>query len=137
MSGRNLLDIFGISIIIEVLNMSREEQDVVRYADRFAAIGSEPRLRILRLLLAAHPEGMVVGDIQAETGIAGSNLSHHLDKLKNEDLLAVKREGTFLRCTANTAVLQDLLTFLFAECCTRTRAIKPETIVQTIKKDKR
>lgn len=107
----------------------RPEDNIARYADMFAAIGSEQRLRILRLLLSAHPDGMVVGEIQAETGITASNLSHHLDKLKNEDLVAATREGTFLRYTAHTAALQDLLAFLYAECCTRSRAVKPGKII--------
>jgi len=98
------------------------------YADMFAALGAEPRLRILRSLLAAHPDGMVVGEIQDELGIAGSTLSHHLEKLKNENLVAVQRESTFLRYTANTAALQELLGFLYAECCTRNKAIKPAMI---------
>ena len=103
------------------------------YADMFAAIGSEPRLRILRVLLAAHPDGMVVGEIQNELDIAPSTLSHHLEKLKNEDLIAVRRESTFLRYTANTAVLEELLGFLYAECCTRNKAIKPAKITQLCK----
>ena len=107
---------------------------VARYADMLSAMGTEPRLRIVRLLLAAHPEGLVVGDIQGELGITGSTLSHHLDKLKNEDLVKVRREGTFLRYSANTESLQELLTFLYAECCTRNQAIKPETIVRIRKR---
>jgi DNA-binding transcriptional ArsR family regulator len=103
------------------------------YADMFAALGAEPRLRILRALLAAHPNGMVVGEIQNELGIAASTLSHHLDKLKNEDLITVRRESTFLRYTANTSVLQELLGFLYAECCTRNKAIKPSNITQLCK----
>src|SRR5271163_112785 len=103
------------------------------YADMFAALGAEPRLRILRVLLSAHPDGMVVGEIQAELGIAASTLSHHLDKLKNEDLIRVRRESTFLRYTANTAVLEELLGFLYAECCTRNKAIKPAKITQLCK----
>jgi ArsR family transcriptional regulator, arsenate/arsenite/antimonite-responsive transcriptional repressor len=105
------------------------EKDVARYADMFAAVGTEPRLRIIRLLLSAHPDGLVVGDIQAELGIPNSTLSHHLDKLKNEELVTVKREGTFLRYLANTESLRELLGFLYAECCTRSRAIKPENII--------
>lgn len=104
--------------------------DVAKYADMLSAMGTEPRLRIMRLLLAAHPDGLVVGDIQSELGIAGSTLSHHLDKLKNEDLVSVRREGTFLRYAANSGSLQALLTFLYAECCTRNKAVKPETIVR-------
>lgn len=100
-----------------------------RYADMLAAMGAEPRLRIVRLLLAAHPEGLVVGDIAAELDIPGSTLSHHLEKLRHEDLATVRREGTFLRYSANTAALQELLGFLYAECCTRNKVIEPQRVV--------
>ena len=103
------------------------------YADMFAALGAEPRLRIVRVLLAAHPEGMVVGEIQEELGIAASTLSHHLEKLKNEDLITVRRESTFLRYTANTPALENLLAFLYAECCTRNKAISRAKITQLCK----
>jgi ArsR family transcriptional regulator, arsenate/arsenite/antimonite-responsive transcriptional repressor len=109
------------------------EEQITRYADMFSAIGTEPRLRILRLLLSAHPEGLTVGEIGAELGIPGSTLSHHLEKLKNEDLVSVKRESQYLRYSANTETLQELLGFLYAECCTRNRAIAPETIVTLCK----
>ena len=100
-----------------------------RYAAMMAAIGAEPRLRIVRLLLTAHPQGLVVGDIGAELQITGSTLSHHLQKLKNEGLVSVRREGTFLWYSANTDGLQQLLGFLFAECCTRNKAVEPQKIV--------
>jgi ArsR family transcriptional regulator, arsenate/arsenite/antimonite-responsive transcriptional repressor len=109
---------------------AKNEPDVARYADMFSAMGTEPRLRIMRLLLAAHPEGMVAGDIGAELEIPASTLSHHLDKLKNEDLVSVRRESTFLWYSATTDTLQELLGFLYAECCTRNKAIKPQAIVQ-------
>ena len=99
-----------------------------RYADMFSAMGTEPRLRIVRLLLNAHPEGLVVGEIGSELDIPASTLSHHLDKLKNEDLVRVRREGTFLWYSANTEALQELLGFLYAECCTRNKAIEPQKI---------
>ncbi|HEY3838943.1 MAG TPA: metalloregulator ArsR/SmtB family transcription factor [Bryobacteraceae bacterium] len=105
-------------------------EDITRFADMLAAIGAEPRLRITQLLLTAHPEGMVAGEIQAELGISASNLSHHLDKLKNEGVITVKREGSFLRYTVDTDALQELLTFLFSECCARTKAVKPDKIIQ-------
>jgi ArsR family transcriptional regulator, arsenate/arsenite/antimonite-responsive transcriptional repressor len=103
--------------------------DVVKFADMFSAMGTEARLRIVRLLLSAHPDGMVVGDIADELEIPASTLSHHLDKLKNEDLVQVQREGTFLRYTANTDALQELLGFLYAECCTRNKAVAPDKIL--------
>jgi ArsR family transcriptional regulator, arsenate/arsenite/antimonite-responsive transcriptional repressor len=101
-----------------------ETDQLLRYADMFAALGSEWRLRIVRLLLAAHPEGLVAGEIQAEVGLSPSNLSHHLDKLRNEELITVQREGTFLRYRANAVALQQLLGFLYAECCTRSKVVK-------------
>jgi ArsR family transcriptional regulator len=106
---------------------------VARYADMFSAMGTEPRLRIMQLLLSAHPEGLVVGEIQDELEIPGSTLSHHLDKLKNEDLVRVERRGTFLRYTANTEALREILQFLYAECCTRNHALKPRDLVQLCK----
>lgn len=106
---------------------------ITRCADMLSAMGTEPRLRIIRLLLAAHPEGMVVGDIGSELEIPSSTLSHHLDKLKNEDLVRVRREGTFLWYTANTGALKELLGFLFDECCTRNKAVKPEEIIHITK----
>lgn len=106
-----------------------KHEEVSLYADMFAAMGSEPRLRIMRLLLSAHPDGMVVGEIAEELDATASTLSHHLEKLKNEDLVRVQREGTFLRYSANTAALEQLLGFLYAECCTRNKAVQPQKIV--------
>jgi len=99
----------------------------------FSALGTEPRLRIMRLLLSAHPDGLVVNDIQEELGIPGSTLSHHLDKLRHEELVTVQRESTFLRYAANTESLQEILGFLYAECCTRNRAVEPKEIIQICK----
>src|SRR5438876_4399034 len=104
----------------------KSTEDITRYADMFTAMGTEPRLRILRLLLSAHPDGLVVGEIQSELEISASTLSHHLEKLKHEDLVRVSREGTFLRYKANEEALQELLSFLYAECCTRNKAVRPE-----------
>jgi ArsR family transcriptional regulator, arsenate/arsenite/antimonite-responsive transcriptional repressor len=109
------------------------EPNVTRYADMFAALGAEPRLRIVRLLLAAHPDGMVVNEIQAETGVGGSTLSHHLEKLKNDELVTAEREKAFIRYRANTGALEQLLGFLYAECCTRNRAVEPKKVTALCK----
>jgi ArsR family transcriptional regulator, arsenate/arsenite/antimonite-responsive transcriptional repressor len=108
-------------------------EQVARYADMFSAMGTEARLRIMQALLSAHPDGLVVSDIQEELDIPNSTLSHHLEKLKSEELVKVQRESTFLRYTANTEVLQALLRFLYSECCTRNKALKPQAIIQVCK----
>lgn len=106
------------------------DEEVTRFADMFSAMGAAPRLRIMRLLLSAHPDGIIVSGIATELAIPSSTLSHHLEKLKNEDLVKVKREGTYLWYSANADVLQNLLGFLYAECCTRNKAIEPRAIVR-------
>lgn len=105
-------------------------ESISKFADMFSAMGVEPRLRIMQLLLSAHPDGLVVSEIQEELEIPNSTLSHHLDKLRNEGLVRVQRESTFLRYTADTEALQQLLGFLYAECCTRNKALKPEQVLQ-------
>ena len=94
-----------------------------RFARRFAALGHEVRLEILRRLLASHPTGMVAGEIQQELGIPASTLSHHLDALHQEGLVEQRREGRFLRYLASTDGIQELIAFLYAECCTRSAVV--------------
>ncbi len=106
----------------------QDSEEITRYADMLSAMGAEPRLRIMQLLLTAYPKGLVVGEIASELEIASSTLSHHLEKLKNEDLVRVRREGTFLWYSANADALQQLLGFLYAECCTRNKAVEPAKI---------
>ena len=106
---------------------------ITRFADMFSAMGTEARLHIMQLLMTAEPKGMVVGDIQSEIDIPNSTLSHHLDKLKNENLVTVRREGTYLWYRANTDTLTDLLGFLYAECCTRNHVVAPRDLVSISK----
>ena len=108
----------------------KNAEQVAKFADMFSAMGTEARLRIMQLLLSAHPDGMVVGELQEELEIPDSTLSHHLDKLRNEGLVQVRRESTFLRYTANTEALQEVLRFLYAECCTRNKAVEPRDVIQ-------
>jgi ArsR family transcriptional regulator, arsenate/arsenite/antimonite-responsive transcriptional repressor len=95
----------------------------LHFAPKFAALGHEARLGIVRLLLSANPHGLVVGEIQEELAIPPSTLSHHLDALQREGLVAVTREGKYLRYRADADGLRDLLAFLYAECCTRSRLV--------------
>lgn len=119
--------------VLSVGKKRDEEEQTTRFADMFSAMGTGPRLRIMRLLLSAHPEGLIAGDIGQELGIAASTLSHHLDKLKNERLVKVRREGTYLWYSAQTETLRELLAFLYAECCTRNKAVQPEAIIRVCK----
>ena len=129
LKGEKGLDIFPY--FRDYRNMRRPNPLLVtRSADRFSALGAEPRLQILRLLLSAHPAGMVVGEVQEELGIPASTLSHHLEKLKQVGLVNVRRQGTFLWYSADTDALREVLSFLYEECCMRSRAVPVESVVQ-------
>ena len=110
--------------------MSPEPEIIARYADMLAAMGNESRLRITQLLLTAHPVGMVVNELQQELGLTPSNLSHHLEKLRHEGVVNMKREGTFLRYTANTGAIEELLGFIYHDCCSRSNALASERIFE-------
>lgn len=112
------------------MDARQSDEQISRFADMFSAMGTDARLRIMRLLLSAHPDGMVVNEIGTELDIPASTLSHHLEKLKHEELVRVRREGTYLRYSANADALRELLAFLYAECCTRNKAVQPGGIVR-------
>jgi len=101
-----------------------------RLARMLSAMGAPQRLRIVRLLLAAHPQGLPAGEIQQELGIPASTLSHHLEKLRQAGVVRFRREGTYLWYTADTQALESLLSFLYAECCTRSRAVEPAAVLK-------
>lgn len=92
----------------------------------FAALGHPARLGIVRLLLAAHPDGLCVSDVQEELDIPGSTLTHHLDTLKSVGLITMERQGRHLIYRASTGDLASLVQFLFQECCTRSGAISAQ-----------
>jgi ArsR family transcriptional regulator, arsenate/arsenite/antimonite-responsive transcriptional repressor len=112
------------------LPRKNEAELTARYAGMLSAMGTAPRLRIVRLLLSAHPGGMVAGEMGSELNIPASTLSHHLDKLRHAGLVRVRRAGTYLWYSADTEALRELLSFLYAECCTRNQAIEPSRITR-------
>lgn len=115
------------------MNAPRQQPELdAKYADMLAALGSETRLKVLRLLLGAHPDGLVVAQVMEEIGGSASTLSHHLDKLRQEGLINVEKEGTFLRYRADSAALIELLGFILAECCSRNHVIDPADLMSCV-----
>jgi ArsR family transcriptional regulator, arsenate/arsenite/antimonite-responsive transcriptional repressor len=103
---------------------------VATLAGMLAAMGTEPRLRIMRALLASHPRGLVVSEIQDALGIPGPTLSHHLEKLRRVDLVRSRREGTYLRYSVRTDSLKRLLGFLYSECCGRNKLVSVDELIR-------
>ncbi|MEM9699010.1 MAG: metalloregulator ArsR/SmtB family transcription factor [Pseudomonadota bacterium] len=87
-------------------------------ATRFAALGSEQRLSVLRTLVRAGPEGLSIGTLGERTGVTGSTLTHHLKLLAAAGLVQQERQGRSTICAAVAfEEVQALAHFLMTECC--------------------
>ncbi|NDV02208.1 ArsR/SmtB family transcription factor [Pseudoroseicyclus tamaricis] len=92
--------------------------DLTLMAARFAALGSEQRLAVLRTLVRAGPEGASIGDLGARAGVTGSTLTHHLKILAQAGLVRQVRQGRQIICMgAELGVIERLSGFLFDQCC--------------------
>ncbi len=84
----------------------------------FAALSQETRLRVVRLLVEAGPEGMAAGAIgEALGGASTSRLSFHLTHLEHAGLIRSRREGRFIIYSAVYPALAGLVDFLMKDCC--------------------
>ncbi len=92
--------------------------DITRAASTFAALGSEQRLQVLRILVRAGPDGLTIGDLGARSGVTGSTLTHHMKILAAAGLVDQKRDGRRIICIGvDFARMEDIATFLLKECC--------------------
>ena len=81
------------------------------------AMSQETRLRIVRLLVRAGPEGMAAGSIAEAVGVSASNVSFHLKELERGGLVGARRESRSIVYTADYGALRGLLRFLMDDCC--------------------
>lgn len=126
-----LLDIFNYfddTRNMEKPNTNPDCTSVEEIAEIFAALGQVSRLQIVRLLLSAYPNGLPAGEIQKELEIPASTLSHHLDKLRQVGLVRMEKDKQWIWYSVRAESVQQLLDFLFAECCTRNQVVAPEQI---------
>ncbi|MEL6167537.1 MAG: metalloregulator ArsR/SmtB family transcription factor [Pseudomonadota bacterium] len=86
-------------------------------AERFAALGSEQRLTVVRTLVRAGEEGLTIGELGERTGVTGSTLTHHMKILAQAGLIAQAREGRRIVSTAEYEAVRDLADYLISECC--------------------
>jgi len=90
-----------------------------RHAEQLSALGHPVRLKILRRVVQAGPEGASAGDIQSHVDLPASTLSHHLKRLVDADLLTTRGEGTFHYYSADYAALRALTDYVWEDCCKR------------------
>ena len=92
--------------------------DEKRALDSFAALSQETRLRIVRLLVTAGPDGLPAGEIgEAMDGASSSRMSFHLSQLEQAGLVESRREGRSIIYSAAYPALSGLVQFLMRDCC--------------------
>lgn len=100
-------------------------------AAAFAALGSAPRLAVLRALVRAAPGGLAIGALGARCGLAGATLTHHVAALVRAGLVRRSRQGRSAICRADTAAIRALSDFLLAECCADCAPPGPAATLET------
>jgi DNA-binding transcriptional ArsR family regulator len=83
----------------------------------FAALAQETRLRMLRLLVAAGPDGLAAGAVAEAVGASASNVSFHLKELERAALVQSRRAARSVIYTAAFSSLSGLIDFLMRDCC--------------------
>jgi ArsR family transcriptional regulator, arsenate/arsenite/antimonite-responsive transcriptional repressor len=83
----------------------------------FAALSQQTRLRIVRLLVQAGPDGMAAGAIAEAVAVSPSNVSFHLKDLEHAGMIMPRREARSIIYSADFTGLRDLVAFLMKDCC--------------------
>lgn len=85
--------------------------------DRLGALAQETRLALFRRLVQQGPQGLPAGELAAALGIAPSNLSFHVAALERAGLVTGKRNGRSVVYAASFGAMQELLAYLYENCC--------------------
>lgn len=94
------------------------DQSLVKAASTFAALGSEQRLAVLRVLVRAGEDGLRIGELGERSGVTGSTLTHHMKILTQAGLVRQEKQGRSILCAAVAYdELRALADFLVSECC--------------------
>jgi ArsR family transcriptional regulator, arsenate/arsenite/antimonite-responsive transcriptional repressor len=91
--------------------------DVLTPSPPLPPLAQDSRLDIYRLLVEAGPGGLPVRRIALRLGLPSATLSFHLSQLRHAGLVSFTRDGRSLIYTANFAAMNDLLSYLTANCC--------------------
>ncbi|BBD37187.1 ArsR family transcriptional regulator [Aminobacter sp. Y103A] len=87
------------------------------------AMSQETRLKIVRLLVKAGPDGMAAGSIAEAAGVTASNVSFHLKELERGGLVTARRDARSIVYSADYQALSGLIRFLMEDCCAGNPAI--------------
>jgi DNA-binding transcriptional ArsR family regulator len=103
----------------------------------FAALAQETRLRIIRRLVRAGPDGIPAGAIADGLGVSPSNVSFHLKELDRAGIISARREARSIIYNVNYDSLRGLIRFLMEDCCAgRAEISAPSSAMRTLRKER-
>ena len=82
-----------------------------------AALAQDNRLDVFRLLVEAGPDGMPAGHVAASLKLQPNALTFHLDRLREADLVTVRRDGRSMIYSARFETMTALVAYLTDQCC--------------------
>ncbi len=82
-----------------------------------SALAQDNRLDVFRLLVEAGPEGMPAGHIANSLKLQPNALTFHLDRLREADLVSVRRDGRSMIYSARYEAMNALISYLTDNCC--------------------
>ena len=82
-----------------------------------AALAQDNRLDVFRLLVEAGRDGMPAGRVAEALGLAPNTLTFHFDRLREADLVTVRRDGRSMIYSARYETMNALIAYLTENCC--------------------
>lgn len=89
--------------------------NIENVAAKLEVLSSPVRLEVLLFLLKAGENGLVASEIADLVEVSPTNLSFHLRSLTHSSLIAVMKEGRFLRYRANFGCVSTLVDTLVSD----------------------
>lgn len=86
-------------------------------SSQLSALSHPQRLAVFRLLARRLPDEVAAGEIAQTLKIKPNTASVYFSTLKDADLITQRRSGTSLYYRANIKAAEQLIRFLFSDCC--------------------
>lgn len=90
---------------------------IEQITDQLAILGHPQRITVFRMLMRRYPDAVPAGELALELGIKPSTMSNYLGALQRSGLVSQTRSGTSLLYSIEMNNVQQMLDYLFVDCC--------------------
>lgn len=90
----------------------------------FLALSNATRLKILKCLVGAGPEGMLAGDVALAVDATPSRASFHLTNLHETGMITSTRKSRHISYAVNYEAIGELMKYLLQDCCQNNETVR-------------